>query len=165
MRSAASIACQRARTQLLTQFFNAVKKCDRLHGARDKPGSDGYDAAMNAPAPAALLDRKCVDELRYIERAAGRDDFLSGFIRALEQNLADFSAAFGECIARGDGGGATRAAHTLKGACRQLGARALGDLFADIEASAKAGDYAEAKRRFDAAAGLIAQSLQALKRA
>ena len=67
--------------------------------------------------------------------------------------------------ARGDTTAATRSAHTLKGTCRQLGAAALGNLFADIERSAKAGDYAEAKRRFEGGASLIAQSLEALKRA
>jgi HPt (histidine-containing phosphotransfer) domain-containing protein len=112
-----------------------------------------------------LLDRKCIDEIRYVERAAGRNDVLSGFVRMLERNLAGFGASFCDCIARGDTTGAARAAHTLKGACRQLGAQALGDLFADIERSAKAGDYAEAKRRFDGGASLIAQSLQALKHA
>jgi HPt (histidine-containing phosphotransfer) domain-containing protein len=114
---------------------------------------------------ATLLDPKCIDEIRYIERATGRDDVFSSFVGTLERNIAGFRAAFSDCIARGDGKGATRAAHTLKGACHQLGARALGDLFADIERSAKAGDYAEARRSFDGGAMLIAQSLQALKHA
>jgi hypothetical protein len=112
-----------------------------------------------------VLDRKLIDEIRRIERATGRDGVLSGFVRKLEGNLAGFGAAFSDSIARGDTTGAVRAAHTLKGTCHQLGAQALGDLFADIERSAKAGDYAEAKRKFDGGANLIAQSLEALKRA
>lgn len=128
---------------------------------------DEPEAALSAVAAneraATLLDRKCIDEIRYIERAVGRNDVLSNFVCTLERNLADFGAAFSDCVARGDTTGAMRAAHTLKGACLQLGAQALGDLFADIESSAKAGDYAEAKRRFDGGASLIAQSLQALK--
>jgi len=112
-----------------------------------------------------LLDRECIDEIRHIERATGRDDVFSGMVRTLEGNLAGFRAAFSDYIARGDTTGAVRAAHTLNGTCHQLGARALGDLFADIERSAKAGDYAEAKRRFDGGASLIAQSLEALKHA
>ena len=112
-----------------------------------------------------LLDRALIDEIRRIERATGRDDVLAGFVRELEGNLADFGAAFSDYIARGDATRAVRAAHTLKGVCDQLGARALGDLFADIERSAKAGDYAEAKRKFDGSAGLIAQSLEALRHA
>jgi HPt (histidine-containing phosphotransfer) domain-containing protein len=121
---------------------------------------------MNAPETAApLIDRACIDEIRYIERATGRSDVLSGFVEMLERNLGAFPATFNECLARGDGAGAARAAHTLKGACRQLGAQALGDLFADIETCAKAGDYEGAQRRYDRAAALIAQSLQALKAA
>jgi HPt (histidine-containing phosphotransfer) domain-containing protein len=114
---------------------------------------------------ALLLDRGLIDEIRRIEDATGRDDVLSGFVRKLEATLAGFGAAFSDYIDRGDVTGAVRAAHTLKGTCHQLGAQALGDLFADIERSAKAGDYAEAKRKFDSGASLIAQSLEALKQA
>ena len=112
-----------------------------------------------------LLDRGLIDEIRRIERATGRDNVLSGFVRELETNLAGFGAALSDYIACGDATGAMRAAHTLKGVCHQLGAQALGDLFADIERSARAGDYVEAKRKFDGSAGLIAQSLEALKHA
>lgn len=112
-----------------------------------------------------LLDRALIDEIRRIERATGRDDVLSGFVRELEANLAGFGAEFSDHIARGDTTGAVRAAHTLKSTCHQLGAQALGELFAAIERSAKAGDYAEAKRKFDGGASLIAQSLEALKHA
>lgn len=112
-----------------------------------------------------MLDRRRIDEIRHIERAAGRNDVLSGFVRTLEGNLAGFAAAFSDYVARGDTTGAQRAAHTLKGACQQLGVQALGELFADIERSAQAGDFAQARRRFDGSAGLIARSLEALKRA
>ena len=114
---------------------------------------------------AGLIDPERVDEIRLIERATGRHDVFSGMVRTLEGTLAGFGAAFSDYIARGDTTGAERAAHTLRGTCHQLGAQALGDLFADIERSAKAGDYAEAKRRFDGGASLIAQSLEALKHA
>lgn len=116
---------------------------------------------MNAP----LLNPQCIEEIRHIERASGRHDLFSGFVGTLERNLGDFAAAFRECIARGDLAGATRAAHTLKGACRQLGAVALGNLFEEIERRARSGDYAEAKRSFEEASELIAASLDALKQA
>ena len=120
-------------------------------------------APANEPDAGDLLDRRCVEEIRHIERVTGRSDLFSGFVLMLERNLGAFRAAFCDCVARGDAAGAARTAHTLKGACRQLGAQALGDLFHQIEASAKAGDYADAQRRFDGGAALIAQSLQALK--
>jgi HPt (histidine-containing phosphotransfer) domain-containing protein len=112
-----------------------------------------------------LLDRELVEEIKRIERATGRTDVLSGFVAKLESSLAGFPAAFSDLVARGDAAGAVRAAHTLKGTCRQLGVTALGDLFAEIESSAKAADYAEARRKFDGGAILISQSLEALKRA
>ena len=112
-----------------------------------------------------LLDLDLVEEIRRIERATGRNDVLSGFVVKLEGNLTGFPAAFSDLVARGDAAGAVRAAHTLKGTCRQLGAVALGDLFSEIESSAKAADYAEASRKFDGGAVLIAQSIEALKRA
>jgi HPt (histidine-containing phosphotransfer) domain-containing protein len=112
-----------------------------------------------------LLDRAIIAEIRLIEQATGRNDVLAEFVRKLECSLAGFGAAFSDYVARGDTTAAQRAAHTLKGTCLQLGAQALGDLFADIERSAKAGDYAEAKRKFDSGASLIAQSLEALKHA
>ena len=112
-----------------------------------------------------LIDPTFVEEIRSIERATGRSDVFSGLVRTLEGYIGAFPKAFSDCIDRGDAAGAVRAVHTLKGSCRQLGALALGELLAGIEASAKAGDYAEAKRKYDDGASLIAQSIEALKRA
>ena len=114
---------------------------------------------------AELLDRDLVEEIKRIERATGRNDVLSGFVTKLEASVAGFPAAFSGMVARGDAAGAVRAAHTLKGTCRQLGAMALGELFAEIESSAKAGDYDSARRQFEGGAVLIAQSIEALRRA
>ena len=112
-----------------------------------------------------LLDYGLIAEIKRVGHVTGRDDLLFGFIRNLEDNLAGFEGTFRQCLERGDAKGAVRAAHTLKGSCRQLGAHALGDLFAEVERSAKAGDHAGARREFEAGAGLIARSLQALKQA
>lgn len=119
---------------------------------------------MSEPA-IPLLDRELIEDIRRVERATGRKDVFSGLVGKLEGFLAGFGAEFSGCVARGDAAAAVRAAHTLKGTCRQLGAPALGELFAEIELSAKAGDYVEAKRKFDGGAGLIAESLAALKHA
>src|SRR5436853_6506756 len=80
-----------------------------------------------------LLDRGLIEEIRRIERATGRDNLLSGFVRELEGNLAGFGAAFSDCIARGDATGAVRAAHTLKGVSHPLAAQALGEVCSDLE--------------------------------
>src|SRR5262245_11932112 len=114
---------------------------------------------------APLVDPELVAEIRRIETATGRNDVFSGFVGKLETNIGAFRGEFSACLGRNDPAGAVRAAHTLKGTCRQLGAMALGDLFDDIERTAKAGDFPQAQRTFDAAGDLISQSLAALKRA
>jgi HPt (histidine-containing phosphotransfer) domain-containing protein len=112
-----------------------------------------------------LLDFELIAGIRLIEKATGRNDVLSGFVGKLETSIAGFAAAFSDYLARGDAAGAARAAHTLKGSCHQLGAQALGELFGEIERSARAGEYAEAKHKFERATNVIAQSLDALKQA
>jgi HPt (histidine-containing phosphotransfer) domain-containing protein len=95
-----------------------------------------------------LLDRDLIAEIKRVGHATGRHDLHAVFVRKLEESLADFPATFSG-LSRRRHRAAVRAAHTLKGSCRQIGAHALGDLFADIERSAKAGDYAAAKRMFE----------------
>lgn len=112
-----------------------------------------------------ILDRNLVADIRRIEQATGRNGIFAGCVQKLEENLSEFGAAFAACVAKGDAGGAARAAHTLKGSSRQLGAQALGDLFADIERSAKAGDYDQAQRTLEAGTELIADSIEALRNA
>ena len=112
-----------------------------------------------------LINAELVAQIRMIETSSGRGDVLAGFIRRLEDNLADFAKKFADCIARGDMLAAGRAAHTLKGTSLQLGATAMGELFAEIERTAKAGDVAAATRAYEGGAELIAQSLVALKKA
>jgi HPt (histidine-containing phosphotransfer) domain-containing protein len=114
---------------------------------------------------APLINPELVAQIRMIETATGRSDVFSGFVRRLEENITVFRKTFAECLARGDTMGAGRAAHTLKGTCHQLGASAMGELFAEIERTAKAGDGEAARRAYDAGGELIAQSLEALKKA
>jgi HPt (histidine-containing phosphotransfer) domain-containing protein len=88
-----------------------------------------------------LLDRDLIAEIKRVGHATGRHDLHAVFVGKLEESLAQFPAMFSSFLARGDAAAAVRTAHTLKGSCRQIGAHALGDLFAEIERSAKAGDY------------------------
>jgi HPt (histidine-containing phosphotransfer) domain-containing protein len=114
---------------------------------------------------ALLLDRERIAEIRHIASATGQPDMFGWLVGKLEASLNGFGAAFSAQVATGDTKAAERAAHTLKGTCRQLGVQALGELFADIERTAKAGQYAEAQRKYEEAAQLIVQSLDALKQA
>jgi HPt (histidine-containing phosphotransfer) domain-containing protein len=112
-----------------------------------------------------LVDPTLIAEIRRIEQMTGRNDVLAGFVVKLEGLLKGFGGTFSDHVARGDGAGAVRAAHTLKGTCLQLGAQALGELFAEVERIAKTGDYAGAKRKFEDNQSLVARSLEALRQA
>ncbi|MFL6572064.1 MAG: Hpt domain-containing protein [Burkholderiales bacterium] len=112
-----------------------------------------------------LLDRDLINEIKRVGHATGRNDLHAVFVRKLEESLADFPATFSRHLERGDTAAAVRAAHTLKGSCRQIGAHALGDLFCEIERSAKAGDFDSAKCMFEGCSDLVARSLEALKQA
>jgi HPt (histidine-containing phosphotransfer) domain-containing protein len=112
-----------------------------------------------------LLDRDLINEIKRVGHATGRKDLHAVFVRKLEESLADFPATFSRHLERGDAAAAVRAAHTLKGSCRQIGAHALGDLFCEMERSARAGDYDSAKCMFESGSDLVAQSLEALKQA
>ena len=111
-----------------------------------------------------LVDPELVAEIRRLERATGRNDIFLGFVRKLEADLQAFGTTFSGHVARGEAVGAVRPAHTLNGTCRQPGAMDLGELFAEIEAVAKTGDYAAAQSKYDTGATLIAQSREAVKR-
>ena len=114
---------------------------------------------------AVILDSNLIAEIRRIEQASGSHGIFATCVRNLEANLTAFRAAFAAHVASGDKIAAARAAHSLKGSCLQLGAQALGDVFGDIERRVKAGDYAGAQHAFDGSAALIADSLEALKKA
>ena len=151
----------------LTDSFNrAAGRGQKVSERACAGGARRYDALMSEIAPLpALLDHTCIAEIRQLERKIGRTDLLGEFIRNLEHNLEGFRGAYRDCLERGDAKGATRAAHTLKGSCLQLGAQALGGLFEEIERCSKAGDHAGALRTLDHAADLISESLAALKSA
>jgi HPt (histidine-containing phosphotransfer) domain-containing protein len=119
----------------------------------------------SAPQDPPLVDPSLVAEIRRIEQATGRKDVFSGFVAKLQASVGAFPADFSACLARGEPAAAVRTAHTLKGTCRQLGALALGELFAEIERCAKEGDFPHALRLFEAGGALVAASFEALRSA
>jgi HPt (histidine-containing phosphotransfer) domain-containing protein len=152
------------RAALLSGAINGQKGSTRQVFRQDSGHVHREERDMSVTST-VVLDQSLVAEIRRIEQASGREGIFATCVRKLESNLAEFRVTYTTCVARGDTLGAMRAAHTLKGSCRQLGAQALGDLFAEMERYMKEGNYAQAERAFDGGAGLVADSLDALKRA
>ena len=112
-------------------------------------------------APALLLDEKRSIEIRDLMRESGAARYQE-MIGNLGKDLAQFADAL-EATRDAPDAALIRHAHSLKGASRGVGAQALGDLFAELEQLAKAGDATVLTRRHADSHTLIAQSLQALR--
>lgn len=109
-----------------------------------------------------LLDEARVNEIVKLMREAG-DDAFEGLISGMRNDIDGFQALLGSATI--DEVAVGRTAHGLKGACRSLGAAALGDLYAECERLAKTGETTEIQRRHADNQMLIADSLAALRAA
>ncbi|HYH39169.1 MAG TPA: ATP-binding protein [Azospirillum sp.] len=113
---------------------------DRWTAGAEPPGP----AAVPPPPPsgAPLLDPEVLAELREAGRRT-RADLLGRmatvFLRDTEVKLAEIAAA----AEAGDAALVQTTAHYVKGACGQVGARALAESFAGVEAMARNGRLAE----------------------
>jgi HPt (histidine-containing phosphotransfer) domain-containing protein len=117
--------------------------------------------AAALPAAAQLLDRERYEEIRMLTDEAGPDVF-GGLVRGLEKDLNAFDAGLAGWLAQKDAVTLTRAAHTLKGSSHSLGAQAMGNLFAEVEKRAKAGDIEGAGRVYTEGRKTAADSIAAL---
>jgi signal transduction histidine kinase/CheY-like chemotaxis protein len=118
--------------------------------------------ALAAPAQnnvSELLNE--VQARAIVELAQGADeDLLGGMIGSLQNELAHFASM----IASNDAAPSiARVAHGIKGAASNLGARAMGDLYAEFEKFANEGNLASIQNRLEESKLLAAQSVQALR--
>ncbi|HTE14097.1 MAG TPA: Hpt domain-containing protein, partial [Burkholderiales bacterium] len=118
----------------------------------------------SAPVTSQLLDRERYEEIRMLTNEAGPNVF-SGLVSRLEKDLNAFDAALVGWMAQQDATGFARAAHSLKGSSLSLGAQALGNLFADVEKLAKAGNLEDAGRKYSQGKDIGVASIAALNHA
>lgn len=121
-------------------------------------------ADSSRPVAPALLDDARAREIRDLLHDSG-DDVYRSMVDNLEADLTRFTAhtVMLRDTNQTPDAETIRAAHSLKGASRSLGVRALGDVFEQLEKFAKAGDAAELARQHEASQALAAQSLAALR--
>ncbi len=100
------------------------------------------------------IDPAAIDELL---RMVGDDrDFLGELIDTYLEDSPRQLEAMREAVGEGDVSALVRPAHTLKSNSRNLGATALADLCADLEAGARRGDLSRASERVAAAEAAFA---------
>jgi HPt (histidine-containing phosphotransfer) domain-containing protein len=109
-----------------------------------------------------LLDEVRAHEIRDMFRQVNPDTY-KRMRDNLARDLAAFAAALQAYVPGAPVDDIRRNAHSLKGSSRGMGAQALGDLFAELEQLAKAGDIPAAIQRHALGALLIEQSQEALR--
>jgi HPt (histidine-containing phosphotransfer) domain-containing protein len=101
--------------------------------------------AASAAPQAEVLDRQVLDELSRM-LGSGKPDMLASLINLY---LAESPKLVGELkrvAGAGDAGEIARVAHSLKSCSANVGAMALSRYCAELQAAAKRGDTAEARR-------------------
>jgi HPt (histidine-containing phosphotransfer) domain-containing protein len=105
-----------------------------------------------------MLDAAIVDELKEL---LGEDvgEVFDVYLDDSPKRLAEMR----QCVRSGDAESLWKAAHTLKGSSRNVGASALADLCADLEVAARQGFPADAEARVDAIESAFAEVAAEIK--
>jgi HPt (histidine-containing phosphotransfer) domain-containing protein len=99
--------------------------------------------ASSPTVPTSERPATCIDRSAALECMAGDEELLREIAGLFVQECPRQLEALGRAIVQGDVAGARRAAHTIKGAVVNFGARAAADLANQIEAIAKDGSLAQ----------------------
>lgn len=91
-----------------------------------------------SPHTEPILDKEALSLLRDL-RVEGKPDVFAELVASYEQEAPALIAAIRKAIAEAHSEKLRAAAHTLKGASRNLGATRLGDMCAEVEKIGKAG--------------------------
>ena len=101
-------------------------------------------AAAPTEGPAAsgeILDPQAMDDIRSLDPEGG--DALAPLVDLLLENSRSLLGDMGAAVEAGDAAALAAASHTLKGASRNVGARFLGDLCAEMERRSREGSAEE----------------------
>ncbi len=136
--------------------------------ARGEGQSGAPQGPQSASADGAdVLDRKIVEELRELQ-LPGEPDFLGGLIDQYLKDSAGLMKTIKAAVAAGDSGGLQKAAHTLKGASGNLGARKLAAAASELEKMGRNGGLdgaQEALHKLEAEYKRARKALEAEKKA
>jgi len=111
-----------------------------------------------------LLDPAQVATLQALTAGASTDDLsFAGFVRLFAVTSTTYLQDIRAAAAAGDPGRLAHAAHTLKGAALQVGARRLGALAQQLDHAARDGNWR--REDVDALVGVVADTHAALQAA
>jgi signal transduction histidine kinase/CheY-like chemotaxis protein len=121
-----------------------LERCGRWAQDRGRTSSRDEPTPTAGPPAAPVIDPSVLETLRQMGGGPGVD-VLGDLLGLFRGDSLPLLAAMREAVGRGDASGLRQAAHSLKGAASNLGATALADLCARLEAMGRAGSVAEAE--------------------
>ncbi|MBL28735.1 MAG: hypothetical protein CMM50_14405 [Rhodospirillaceae bacterium] len=126
----------------------ALRRIKVERGAPAEPCAPAPAAApAAAPAPEPMPAAEDDLDISQLEDSFGAfDDDAKEFLVEFIDTISDRYAPLSDALSDRDLEEARRLSHSLKGACYAVGARRLGQLFAEIESALKAGDAASAEQ-------------------
>ena len=143
-------------TELTEALEAALSNAPRIEAQRD-----AATANTNA-SPTLLIDLEHVREVIELI-CEGEPAAFDRWIGYLESDLNKFETLLPGAGTTESNASIQGAAHSLKGTCLTMGAKALGVFFAEIERDAKAGKSAAFNQRYAEGRELEARSLHALR--
>lgn len=94
--------------------------------------------------PPAVID---MTQLRNV--TLDDDDLMKEILAALVDDASSQIRKLGEALERSDAGECVRVAHSARGACGNVGAASLAELFSSIEQDARGGDLGSCRSNLD----------------
>ena len=104
---------------------------------------------MTVPATPPTIDPSVLDAIRQLQKP-GAPDLVARIVGLYLEDSPRNAQSLRDCLERRDAQGAFRAAHALKSASGNVGARTLASICKDIEVLAHEGRIDEAVSRTDA---------------
>ncbi|HEV2700412.1 MAG TPA: response regulator [Steroidobacteraceae bacterium] len=120
------------------ELYLTLKPYDRKSAARSRAAEAAAPATAAPDIPASVLDEQALRQIRSL-RQPGGPDLLKKIVNLYIGNSRTLIDSLREAVIRTDPVGVAQAAHSLKSSSANLGATALAQLCAQLEATAKSG--------------------------
>lgn len=149
--------------RLVEQGFAAQAAAANVHAQIPKPPTSGTikeEAMQDIHHP--MLDAERVNEVIDVI-CDGEPDAFKRWIERLDAELTKFNDVVAANRTAPDLGVLRERAHSLKGTALVMGAKVLGDLFAQLETDARNGSFAQFSEHVETLPDVGAQSLAALR--
>lgn len=138
---------QRCLDAQMNDFVTKPVTLERLSAILDQwhlRAAQGEQGQPQEPTPVSAASLPCFDYEELLGRLSGDTELATRVLDAFLEDAPQRISELEQCLRTGDREGATRQAHSLKGASGAVGAQALQSVALEVETRCRAGELAEA---------------------